>query len=106
VEASIAELLRHGIKPAALLVDTIFSSDGVFVDPPGFLAPAVEVIRASGGVFIADVVQPGFGRTGSHMWGFERHGIVPDLVTIGKPMGNGHPIAGLIAKPHILKEFG
>jgi 4-aminobutyrate aminotransferase-like enzyme len=106
VRAAIAEMREAGIKPAALLVDTIFSSDGVFSDPPGFLAPAVAAIREAGGLFIADEVQPGFGRTGEGMWGFQRHGILPDLVTMGKPMGNGHPIAGMVAKPEILEAFG
>lgn len=99
-------LKQCGIHPAGLLVDTIFSSDGVFADPPGFLRPAVEAVRAAGGLFIADEVQPGFGRTGEQMWGFARHGLVPDLVTMGKPMGNGHPVAGMAARPELLKEFG
>ncbi|WP_300297220.1 aspartate aminotransferase family protein [Ferrovibrio sp.] len=106
VEAAIEDMRQHGIRPAALLVDTIFSSDGVFADPPGFLREAAAAIRAAGGLFIADEVQPGFGRTGSHMWGFARHGVVPDLVTMGKPMGNGHPVAGMAAKPELLAEFG
>jgi 4-aminobutyrate aminotransferase-like enzyme len=72
-----------------------FSSDGVFADPPGFLRPAVDAVRAEGALFIADEVQPGFGRCGEQMWGFARHGLVPDLVTMGKPMGNGHPVAGM-----------
>lgn len=67
VQAAIDDLLRHGIRPAALLADTVFSSDGVFADPAGFLAPAVATIRAAGGVFIADEVQAGFARTGDAM---------------------------------------
>jgi 4-aminobutyrate aminotransferase-like enzyme len=106
VRAAIADMKVHGIKPAALLVDTIFSSDGVFADPAGFLAPAVAAIREAGGVFIADEVQPGFGRTGAGMWGFSRHGVVPDIVTMGKPMGNGHPIAAMVTRPDILDVFG
>ena len=106
VQAAIEDLLRHGIKPAMLIVDTVFSSDGVFVDPPGFLAPAVAAIRAAGGVFVADEVQPGFGRTGDAMWGFQRHGLVPDMVSLGKPMGNGYPVAGLVMQPHVIAEFG
>jgi len=105
VQAAIDDLKRHGIKVAALIVDTIFSSDGVYADPAGFLAPAVEAVRRAGGVFIADEVQPGFGRTGDAMWGFQRHGVVADLVIMGKPMGNGLPIAGLIAKPEVLQDF-
>jgi 4-aminobutyrate aminotransferase-like enzyme len=70
------------------------------------LQKAVEAIRAAGGLFIADEVQPGFGRTGQHMWGFQRHGLVPDMVSLGKPMGAGHPMAGLVVRPEIVKEFG
>jgi 4-aminobutyrate aminotransferase-like enzyme len=106
VDAAIRDLQRHGIKPAALIVDTVFSSDGLFVDPAGFLQPAVAAIRAAGGVFIADEVQPGFGRTGAAMWGFERHGLVPDMVSLGKPMGNGYPIAGLVVQPQVVAAFG
>ena len=106
VEAAIADLAREGIKPAALIVDTIFSSDGVFADPAGFLIGAVEAVRRAGGVFIADEVQPGFGRTGAGMWGFARHGLVPELVSLGKPMGNGYPVAGLVMQPQIVAGFG
>ena len=62
--------LGGGVKPAALLVDTIFSSDGYIPIPPGFLREAVDVVHKAGGLFIADEVQPGFGRTGTAMWGF------------------------------------
>lgn len=105
VALAIDDFRLNGIKPAALLVDTIFSSDGVFADPPGFLRKAVEAIRAAGGIFIADEVQAGFGRTGDAMWGFERHGLLPDIVTMGKPMGDGHPIAGLAIRPEVVREF-
>ncbi|WP_291406292.1 aminotransferase class III-fold pyridoxal phosphate-dependent enzyme [Devosia sp.] len=106
VRAAIADLQRHGVRPAMLIVDTIFSSDGVFADPPGFLAEAAAAIREAGGLFVADEVQPGFGRTGETFWGFDRHGIVPDLVTMGKPMGNGYPIAALVGRPDVLAPFG
>lgn len=106
VRAAIADLRAHGIEPAALMVDTVFSSDGVFTSPAGFLREAVEVIHAAGGVFIADEVQPGFGRTGEAFWGFQRHGVVPDIVTMGKPMGNGHPVAGLVVRPEVMQAFG
>jgi 4-aminobutyrate aminotransferase-like enzyme len=106
VKAAIDDFARDGIKPAALLVDTIFSSDGVIADPAGFLHPAVEAIRAAGGLFIADEVQAGFGRLGTGFWGFDRHGVVPDIVTMGKPMGGGHPVAGMACRPEILASFG
>jgi 4-aminobutyrate aminotransferase-like enzyme len=105
VAAAFDDMRKAGIRPAGLIVDTIFSSDGVLADPAGFLKPVVEAVHAAGALFIADEVQPGFGRCGN-MWGFARHGIVPDLVTMGKPMGNGHPVAGLAARPELLAEFG
>ena len=106
VSAAIADLKRHGIRPAMLIADTIFSSDGIFAGPKGFLKPAVDAIHDAGGLFVADEVQPGFGRTGEAMWGFERHGVSPDMVTIGKPMGNGYPMAGIVLRPDMVAEFG
>jgi 4-aminobutyrate aminotransferase-like enzyme len=105
VRACLTRMRADNIRPAALLVDTLFSSDGIVADPPGFLAAAVEEIHAAGGLFIADEVQPGFGRTGEHMWGFQRHGVIPDMVTLGKPMGNGHPVSALAARPALLSAF-
>lgn len=105
VRKTLDTMRAQNVRPAGLLVDTIFSSDGVVADPPGFLAAAAAEIRAAGGLFIADEVQPGFGRTGDHLWGFQRHGITPDLVTMGKPMGNGHPVSALAARPALLEAF-
>ncbi len=87
------------------MVDTIFASDGILPDPPGTLAAAADAVRAAGGLFIADEVQAGFYRTGG-MWGFSRHGVVPDIVSMGKPMGNGHPVAGILARPDLVEAFG
>jgi 4-aminobutyrate aminotransferase-like enzyme len=106
VKNAIADLERHGVKFAGLIVDTCFSSDGLYVHPAGFLKSAVDVVHQAGGVFIADEVQPGFARLGDSMWGFQRHGIVPDLVTMGKPMGNGLPIAAVVTKAELVAEFG
>lgn len=106
VAEAAADLKRAGIQPAALLVDTTFASDGIFVDPIGHLDAAVAAIRAAGGLFIADEVQGGFGRSGQ-LWTFLRHpGLVPDLVTLGKPMGNGHPIGGVVTNKGLLDLFG
>ena len=102
---AIDDLRRHGIGFAALVIDSIFSSDGIFPDPPGFLQDAVEVAHAAGGLFIADEVQPGFCRTGDAMWGFMRHNVVPDMVVLGKPMGNGVPLAGVVARPEVIGDF-
>ena len=105
VRRCIERMRQDGVRLAALLVDTIFASDGIYSHPPGFLAPAVAHARAAGGLFIADEVQPGFGRLGETMWGFQRHGVVPDLVTMGKPMGNGHPVAAVAGRANVLAEF-
>ena len=104
IKAAIEDLQATGFGLSALIVDTIFSSDGIYPDP-SVLAPAVEAVHRAGGVFIADEVQPGFARTGDAMWGFMRHGVLPDIVTMGKPMGNGLPIAALAAQAAILDTF-
>ncbi|MGX1105421.1 MULTISPECIES: aspartate aminotransferase family protein [Bradyrhizobium] len=105
VAAAITDLERSGFGFAALLVDTIFSSDGIYADPGGFLAPTVKLVHDRQGLFIADEVQPGFGRTGAAMWGFARHGVVPDIVTMGKPMGNGFPMGGVAMRAALLDGF-
>lgn len=106
VRTAIRDMQAKGIRLAGMIADSIFSSDGVYPGEPGFLAETVAAVRAAGGVYIADEVQPGFARTGEKMWGFERHGIVPDLVVMGKPMGNGFPIGGVAVKPALLEAFG
>jgi len=105
VDSAISDLERHGIGFSALLIDSIFSSDGIFAEPPGFLAPAIDIVHRAKGMFIADEVQPGFARTGTHFWGFQRHDVQPDIVTMGKPMGNGYPIAAVVTRPEILAAF-
>ncbi|GGH58073.1 aminotransferase class III-fold pyridoxal phosphate-dependent enzyme [Frigidibacter albus] len=103
--AAMAELEARGFGMAAFLCDAIFSSDGIHDGPPGFLARAADLVRARGGLFIADEVQPGFGRTGAAFWGFARHGAAPDIVTMGKPMGNGFPMAAMATRPDHLAAF-
>lgn len=105
VNAAIETLRERHIRPAALIIDTIISSGGIVKPAPGYLARTAELIRAAGGLFIADEVQPGFGRTGDHFWGFEADGLVPDIVTMGKPMGNGHPIAAVVASRALVDTF-
>ena len=106
VRSALDAMKRDGVQPAALLVDTIFSSDGVFAEPKGFLNEAVEAARAAGAVFIADEVQAGYARLGEAFFGFQRHDLVPDLVTMGKPMGAGHPLAAVAGKPAVFEKFG
>jgi 4-aminobutyrate aminotransferase-like enzyme len=73
--------------------------------PDGYFQALFPLIRAAGGVCIADEVQVGFGRVGSHMWAFETQGVVPDIVTLGKPIGNGHPLAAVVTTPEIAASF-
>ncbi|MBS7240623.1 MAG: aspartate aminotransferase family protein [Acetatifactor sp.] len=105
MQKKIDELQAAGYPLSCFLADSIFSSDGVHPNPVGFLKAAIDVVHKNGGVFIADEVQPGFARTGDSFWGFARHGIVPDLVTMGKPMGNGIPVSGLAARHEVMAAF-
>ncbi len=106
VTGAIDDLRRQGIGTAAVLMDTIFASDGLVPEPRGFLAPVVEAAHAHGALFVADEVQAGFARTGDAMWGYQRHGVAPDLVTMGKPMGNGIPVSGVVARAELIERFG
>jgi 4-aminobutyrate aminotransferase-like enzyme len=102
---ALATLKKRGIRPAAFIVDTIISSGGVVAPPAGYLKSAADIIRAAGGLFIADEVQPGFGRTGGNFWGYEVDDLVPDIVTMGKPMGNGHPLSAIVTRRDLAEGF-
>jgi 4-aminobutyrate aminotransferase-like enzyme/Ser/Thr protein kinase RdoA (MazF antagonist) len=105
LDAALASMRENGIAPAAFIVDSVFSSDGIVTVPPAWLAGAVERVRAAGGLFIGDEVQAGFGRTGEKLWGYDRYGVTPDIVTLGKPMANGHPVAAVVTRPEIAQAF-
>ena len=90
---------------AGLLIETMLSCAGQVPLPEGYLAAACRVVREQGGLLIADEVQVGFGRVGSHMWAFEESGVIPDIVVMGKPMGNGHPMAAVFTTPEIAASF-
>lgn len=105
LQHAIDDLERNGIKLAAVLFCTAFSSEGLPELPRGYLAKVVQTVHAAGGLFIADEVQAGFGRFGSHMWGHDLHQTLPDLVTLGKPMGNGHPMAGVVTTADLQEGF-
>ena len=105
IDTAIETLQSRGIKPAAFVIDTIVSSAGIIAPPAGYLRKAADRIRAAGGLFVADEVQPGFGRTGKHFWGYEADDLVPDIVTMGKPMGNGHPMAATVTRAALIDEF-
>lgn len=104
-ETARSELKAAGEDVAAVLIDSIFDAEGVLLPPADYLPRVWHNIKAAGGLFIADEVQMGFGRSGTHMWGFQDFGIVPDIVTMGKPMGNGHPIAAVAMRGDIAREF-
>jgi 4-aminobutyrate aminotransferase-like enzyme/Ser/Thr protein kinase RdoA (MazF antagonist) len=91
--------------PAAFIAETLPSVAGQIVLPRGYLAEAYRHVRAAGGVCIADEVQVGFGRLGSHFWGFETQGVVPDIVVLGKPIGNGFPLAAVVTTQAIAASF-
>ena len=105
VQKAVDELKAKGITPAAFVIDTIISSGGVVKPPAGYLKKAAQIIRDAGGMFVADEVQPGFGRTGNNFWGYEADGITPDIVTMGKPMGNGHPLAAVVSRRELVESF-
>jgi 4-aminobutyrate aminotransferase-like enzyme len=92
-------------RVAAFFVEPLLGCGGQLVLPEGYLAAAFEEVRAAGGVCICDEVQIGFGRVGSHFWGFETQGVVPDIVTMGKPIGNGHPMGAVACRPEIAAAF-
>ncbi|WP_138417479.1 aspartate aminotransferase family protein [Sinomonas gamaensis] len=106
VDRAIASLQDAGHGVAAVLFDSLFSTEGLNRVPDGYVSGLAERVRRAGGLVIADEVQSGFGRTGTAFWGHQNHGIVPDLVTMGKPMGNGHPIGGVALPSALLDEFG
>lgn len=105
VQRAVDELRTSGAGLAAMLVCTAFSNEGLPLVPAGYLERAARIVHDAGGVLIADEVQGGFGRFGTHLWGHAALGAVPDIVTLGKPMGNGHPLAGVVTRPELLEEF-
>lgn len=106
VARQIEDLERRGEGVAAFIADSLFSSDGIYSEPANLLGPVAEVVRKAGGLFVADEVQSGFGRSGTQFWGYARHGVRPDIVTMGKPMGNGYPVAGIAVAPEVVEDFG
>jgi 4-aminobutyrate aminotransferase-like enzyme len=105
VRQAIDEFEADGRPVAAFLCESLLSCGGQIVLPEGYLESAYEAVRAAGGVCVADEVQVGFGRVGSHLWAFETQGVVPDIVTLGKPIGNGFPLACVVTRPEIAEAF-
>ncbi|MFA1625598.1 aspartate aminotransferase family protein [Rhizobium mongolense] len=105
LEEAIASLQASPFGFSALMIDPFFANEGFPELPDSFLRKAAIIVKKAGGLLICDEVQPGFGRTGTHMWGHQRAGVVPDVVTLGKPMANGHPVGGVVANADTLNAF-
>ncbi len=101
----LAAAKEAGREVAGFLAESILGCGGQVEPPAGFLPRAHDAVRAAGGLSIADEVQVGFGRVGTHMWAFERQGARPDVVTLGKPIGNGHPLAAVVTTREIADAF-
>ncbi|BAB53327.1 MULTISPECIES: aspartate aminotransferase family protein [Mesorhizobium] len=106
VAAAIEDMRAQNIRPAALLLDSAFSSDGIFFPDAAVMREAGDHVRKAGGIVIADEVQSGFGRLGQGMWGFANYGLEPDIVTMGKPIGDGHPMGAVLVRPRLVSSFG
>ena len=105
VDDSLEQLRAAGYGPAGVWVDATFSSDGIYSPPPGFLETAARAVRDQKGLFIADEVQGGLGRVGKDYWGFAVDDLIPDIVTLGKPLGNGFPIGAVVTTRDIADRF-
>ena len=105
VQDAIDDLNASGIGFSALLICPVFFNEGFPDLPQGWLKPTIDVVKKAGGIFIADEVQPGFGRNGRCFWGHQFMDVTPDIVTLGKPMGNGHPVAGVVTSHDIMARF-
>ena len=105
VRETCARLVAEGRPPAAFFAESLPGVGGQIVPPAGWLAGAFDAVRAAGGVAVADEVQVGFGRVGTHWWAFEAQGALPDVVTLGKPIGNGHPLGAVVTTRAIAESF-
>jgi len=105
VQGAIERVHARGQRVAAFFAESLPGCGGQVVPPEGYLAAAFQHVRAAGGVCVADEVQTGLGRVGSHFWAFETQGVIPDVVTVGKPIGNGHPLGAVITTPEIAASF-
>lgn len=104
-EAVVEIARQYESRLCGFIAESMPSVAGQIVLPDGYLATVYDAVRAAGGVCIADEVQTGYGRIGTHFWGFEKYGVVPDIVVLGKPIGNGHPIGAVITTPSIARSF-
>lgn len=105
VDDGIAELKDNGHQPAMMLIDSIYDCAGIHTPPPEYQQAVYEKVRAAGGLIVCDEVQSGLTRMGDNYWGFMDSGVIPDIVTMGKPMGDGHPVAAVVTTPEIAADF-
>jgi 4-aminobutyrate aminotransferase-like enzyme len=105
VRTVVSRMKSEGRPLGAFFAEPLLSTPGYIVPPSGYLAAAFEAVHEVGGVCVADEVQTGFGRAGAEFWGFETQDAVPDIVTMGKPMGNGHPLGAVVTTPEIAGSF-
>jgi 4-aminobutyrate aminotransferase-like enzyme len=105
VQQAIDTFAERGLGTAGILICPDFANEGLLNVPAGYVEQAIASVRAAGGLYIADEVQGGFGRTGNQWWSHQAYDCVPDIVTLGKPMGNGHPLAGVIARADLVNDF-
>lgn len=105
VQQAIQKVEKQGRKVGGFICESILSCGGQIVLPKGYLKEAYQYIRSVGGLCIADEVQVGFGRIGEAFWGFELQGVIPDIVTMGKPIGNGHPVAAVVTTQKVAGAF-
>ena len=107
VAQAIAKMQKEGKRPGCFIAESLQSCGGQILPPPNYLREVYKHVRAAGGLCIADEVQVGFGRVGTHMWAFQTQGddVVPDIVTMGKPMGNGHPVAAVVTTEEVAASF-
>ncbi len=105
VEKAVKQIQQNNKGLSAFFFESLLGCGGQIVLPDGYLKESFRIVRDAGGLCVADEVQVGFGRVGTHFWGFETQGVIPDIVTLGKPIGNGHPLAAVVTTKEIADSF-
>jgi 4-aminobutyrate aminotransferase-like enzyme/Ser/Thr protein kinase RdoA (MazF antagonist)/murein DD-endopeptidase MepM/ murein hydrolase activator NlpD len=101
----VSEMVDDGRAPAAFFCEPLLGCGGQIIPPPRYMEGAFQHVREAGGICVADEVQVGFGRVGTHFWAFQSQDVIPDIVTLGKPMANGHPMGAVVTTPEIAQSF-
>lgn len=105
IDEIIRKVIKEGKGIAAYIAESLQSCGGQIIPPSGYFEQVFRLVREAGGVTIADEVQVGFGRVGTHYWAFETQNVIPDIVTVAKPMGNGHPVGAVVTTKKIADSF-